>query len=507
MPESELMSAAEPVSFGLVNYTILAVYLVAMFSVGLFFAGKQKSTTDYFLAGRNMPWFVVALSMFASLTSATAYMGIPGLGYAENISLVVGGVAALCVTPFLILFFYPFYYKLKVTTSYEYIYHRYGQAARYTVSSLFILARMGWLGVVIYSPALALSVVTGMNLWLAIIVMGTLAISYTVLGGLSAVLWTDVLQFIILLGGAIWVGVTLLAQVPDGFAGIMDVARDAGRLHVIDWEFDLYKMSGIIVAISFFCQFMQDYGTDQVSVQRLMAIKNYKGIAKAVVTNSFCDLFIIGLLLFLGVGMYAYFNHFPDRLASDMTADQMLPFYIMHALPVGVSGILITAIFAAAMSSMDSGINSIATVFVNDFARPLRKEQKSEEHDLKLARLLTFVIGALAMCLALFVVAQIGHILKAATAFISLFSGPILALFLLGILSRRANFQGWLIATVIAVAATCWLQYGVKVHFTYYFPFCFLVCFILGYALSFLFRSSLAPKEMTLWGRKKLEHH
>jgi SSS family transporter len=505
MPEPASVAIPDPSSFGLVNYIILGVYLVTMFSVGLFFAGRQKTTTDYFLAGRSMPWFVVALSMFASLTSATAYMGIPGLGYSENISLVAGGVIALFVTPFLILFFYPFYHRLKVTTSYEYIHRRYGLAARFAVSGLFILARMGWLSVVIYSPALALSVVTGINLELAILLMGSLAVTYTVLGGLSAVIWTDLLQFTILFGGAIWVGVTLLLNVPDGYAGIMTIAGDTG--HLINWKIDIKEMSAIIVAVSFFCQFMQDYGTDQVSVQRLMAINNYKGIAKAVITNSVCDFFIIGLLLFVGLGMFAYFQHFPDRLASGIAGDKVLPYYIIHALPVGISGLLITAIFAAAMSSMDSGINSLATVFVNDFARPLRKEQKSDDHDLKLARLLTFVIGALAMCVALFVVPKIGNILKAATSFISLFSGPILALFLLGILSRRANFRGWSIAALIAVAATCWLQYHVEAHWTYYFPFCFLICFILGYALSILFRTSLAPQELTLWGRKELKHH
>ena len=178
--------------------------------------------------------------------------------------------------------------------------------ARFTVSALFILAHMGWLSVVIYSPALALSVVTGINLSLAIGLMGTLAVTYTVLGGLSAVIWTDLLQFVILFGGAVWIGATLLLNVPEGLKGIMTIAEETG--HLIHRKIDIKEMSAVIVAIAFFCQFMQDYGTDQVSVQRLMAIKNYKGIAKAVITNSFCDLFFVGLLLFVGLGMLPIFT-------------------------------------------------------------------------------------------------------------------------------------------------------------------------------------------------------
>ena len=160
------------VSFGPVNYAILFVYLAAMFGIGLYLSGKQKTTEDYFLAGRRMPWIIVAMSMFASLTSAISYMGIPGQAFRENIAILMAGFISVLAAPFLILIFYPFYRKLHVTTSYEYIFRRYGRAARFSVSGLFILARLGWLGVVIYAPALALSTVTGINIFFAIILMG-----------------------------------------------------------------------------------------------------------------------------------------------------------------------------------------------------------------------------------------------------------------------------------------------------------------------------------------------
>ena len=494
----------ETSAFGALNYSIFFIYLAAIFGIGLLLAGKQKTTEDYFLAGRKMPWFIVAMSMFASLTSATSYMGIPGTAYKENISLIIVGIMSVIGAPVMIFLFYPFYRRLNVTTSYEYINRRYGRNARFATSGLFILARLGWLGVVIYSPALALSVVTGINLYFAIFIMGVLATSYTVLGGLSAVLWTDALQFIILVGGAIWVAVSLIMNVPDGISGIMTVARESGHLDVFNLNLNIYEMGALAVAISYFLQIMQDYGTDQVTVQRLMATKTFGGMAKATLVNSLNDLFIVSLLLFLGIGMYAFYQIHPDQILNSIEGDKVLPFYIIHNLPNGVSGLLITAIFAAAMSSMDSGINSLSTVIVNDFIKPLRRKTVSEHHDVNLARTLTFTLGAFAIGVACFV-STIEQILKASSGFLGLFAAPILVLFILGVLTRRANFKGWLVGTVVAVAATLWVQKDTDVHFIYYFPFCFIISFVLGYLMSVIIRSPLAPLEITIWGRSELK--
>ena len=491
-------------NFGALNYTIFIVYLAAIFGIGLWLAGKQKTTVDYFLAGRKMPWFIVAMSMFASLTSATSYMGIPGTAYKENIAFIIVGIMSVIGAPVMIFLFYPFYRRLNVTTSYEYINRRYGRNARFATSSLFVLARLGWLGVVIYSPALALSVVTGVNLYFAILLMGILATSYTVLGGLSAVLWTDALQFTILVCGAIWVAVSLIIHVPDGLSGIITIARESGHLDVFNLELNIYEMGALAVAISYFLQVLQDYGTDQVTVQRLMSTKTFGGMAKATLVNSLNDLFIVSLLLFLGIGMYAYYQVNPEQILSTIEGDKVLPYYIIHNLPNGVSGLLVTAIFAAAMSSMDSGINSLSTVIVNDFIKPLRRKSESEHHDVNLARTLTFSLGAFAIGVACFV-STIEQILKAASGFLGLFAAPILVLFILGVLTRRANFKGWLVGTVVAVAATLWVQKETEVHFIYYFPFCFIISIVLGYLGSVIFRSPLAPLEITIWGRSGLK--
>lgn len=489
-------------TFSTLNYAILIAYLAGMIAVGFLFARRQRNTEDYFLAGRRMPWLVVGMSMYASLTSAITFMALPGTAYHENISFLIVSLVSPLVAPFLIVLFYPFYLRLRVTTSYEYIFARFGPFARYCVSALFVLARMGWMGTVIYAPALALSTVSGIPLAACLLAMGLLATLYTTLGGLTADIWTDVIQFVIMIGGVAWLIATLVTRVPEGAAGILSVAAETGRLHVIHWKFDLYSMSGIVVGITYFFKLMQDYGTDQTTVQRMMAIPTMRGVSRALIFNAFVDFVIIAALLFVGLGLFAYHQAYPERLPDGLARDQILPYYIIHALPDGVSGLLITALFAAAMSSMDSGISCISTVLVNDFVRPLSKGRREDRKDLRLARILTFSLGILATGIS-FYIATFGHLIKAYTGVISLFNAPILALFLLGMLTRRARFAWWLLGTGVAIAVNLYIQHRTSIHWIYYFPVSLIITYLIGY-LGSLFQPapSLAPG-LTIWDRAK----
>ncbi|MCA9438814.1 MAG: sodium/solute symporter, partial [Candidatus Omnitrophica bacterium] len=385
------------VSFGTLNTIILLVYLGLMVLIGALFAGKQKTTKDFFLAGQSMNWVLVAISIFASITSAVTYMGIPGLVYKENIAFMFGILMMPVAAPFIIWLFLPVYKKYNVTTSYEYVYHRFGQPARYTVSALFLLARLGWLGTVVYAPALALSVVTGIDLALTILFMGVMGTLYTALGGLAAVIWTDVVQFIILVGGGIWVAATLAFDVPGGVTEIFRVTREAGHLDIIDWAPSLTEMTLFVVMISYFIQFLHDYGVDQVTVQRLMATPTLGGMARATLVNSFISVFVVGLLAFIGLGLYAYVNVGDHPFPEGLNRDEIFPYYIIHALPQGISGLVITGVFAAAMSSVDSGINSLSTIVVNDFVKPLRGKEMDEGSDVLLARILVVLFGGFAV--------------------------------------------------------------------------------------------------------------
>ncbi|MDE0838092.1 MAG: hypothetical protein OSB41_03470, partial [Kiritimatiellae bacterium] len=208
-------------SFGGLNYAILGIYMLSLISIGLWLARKQKSSEDFYLAGRRMPWLPVAMSMYASATSASTFIGLPGIAFDSGVAILGACLVSLLLVPVLAGVLYPTYRRMNCTTSYEYIGSRFGQNARFATSALFVLARLGWLGIVVYAPAKALSIATGMELSYAILVIGSLATAYTALGGLAAVIWTDVLQFCILVAGAGWVFVSLAGTVPNGFSEII----------------------------------------------------------------------------------------------------------------------------------------------------------------------------------------------------------------------------------------------------------------------------------------------
>ena len=481
------MNTAAVTGFSPLNYAVLGVYFAAVLLVGLRLARRQRTGDDFFLAGRRLPWLAVAMSLYASVTSAMTYMGLPGMAYGQNASLLLVALMSPLVAPLLIFFYYPTYRRLQLTTSYGYIAQRFGEGARAAVAVLFLLARLGWLGTVIYAPALALSVVSGLPLWTSILLMGLLATAYTVLGGLAAVVWTDVIQFVIMLGGAIWLAWSLHVMIPGGAGEILAAAHAAGRLNFTDWSFNPRVMNSLAVVIAYFFILQQDYGVDQVSVQRLLAVRDNRGVARALIFNALTDFLMIGLLLFIGLGLWVFYRTHPDFAASGFGGDKALPWFILHALPDGVSGLLITAIFAAAMSSMDSGINSLATVILRDLVAPRRRAAADAAWEVRQARRLTLLLGAAATGIA-FSVARIGGIIKAFYTFMGLFSAPVLALFVLGLLTRRARFRPWLAATAAAIALTLLAQRFTPLHEIYFFPFSFLATALGGYALSWIRR-------------------
>jgi Na+/proline symporter len=272
------------------------------------------------------------------------------------------------------------------------------------------------------------------------------------------------------------VAVFLIHLSPDGVTGIIAFAKDNNHLQ-LDGSISLFRMTLTGVAISFFFQMMQDYGTDQVTVQRLLAVKTKGGMAKAILFNAVTDFCLVSLLLFIGLGLFAYYQQHPGALPEAISGDQIFPYFIAHVLPTGLSGLLIAAIFAAAMSSMDSGINSMATVVVNDFIFPMAGK-KSERHTVRLARILTTVFGALATALSvyLFFFSKSKGIIETFATFMGLFSAPVLALFLLGLLTKRGSFIAWIPAAILSLAFTGWLQ-STEVSWIWYFPAGFGVSF------------------------------
>ena len=464
-------------SFGFLNSSILIFYLLCLLIIGFYFSKKNKNLDYFFISNGNLPWIPVAMSIFASVTSATTLIAVPGLIISQNISFISIGLASLCVAPIIVKIFYLRYHQLKLVTSYEYLNNRFGYNAQLCASLLYIFFRLSWLGLVIYAPALALSITTNIPIFVCILLMGLISTIYSTLGGISAVIWTDVIQFIILLVGIIWIAILLPFQIDGGLNTIIDLSKLSGKFNIMDWT-NLATLSFPLIGIHFFLQLMYDYGTDQITVQRMMATGSQNKTIKAIMFNAFADLFIISLLIFIGLGLFVYYlnNPLPDQISGD----KILPYYIINELPSGLSGLLITAIFAAAMSSMDSGINTISTVLIKNIPIKIRK-------NLKTARSISIILGLTATILALFISRTSNLLIENFYNFMSLLCAPILALFLLGVLSKKSNFRGWLVGLTFSIVSTLWIQHCDLIHPMYLFTFSFIFCYVIGFLFSNLF--------------------
>jgi len=451
--------------FSWLDYTIFIAYLAAMVGVGVFFVKEQKNVKDYFLAGRSMGYMMIAISVLAALFSGISYLGAPGEVYKYGLWFMLFGLSFFIATPMTNMLFMPYFYNTRFYTAYQFLEERFSMQVRLLCSALFIIRVLLWLALVTYAPALALEQVTGMPLWFTIVCTGVLTTIYTTLGGMKAVIWTDFMQFFVLLGGQVLIFIVAIAHTPGGLSGVIDIGRQAGKLDLslsLDPKIRItlwgLLLGGAVINLV-------QIATDQVSVQRYMTATSIKEARRALWFKLW--LLVPVFLAFYGSGLVIYaFYHTEgavDPLAAGLITkpDQILPYFVVNELPKGLPGLLIAAIFGATMSATSSGINALTTATLVDFhQRYWRKSSNAEEVKLGLARWLTMAYGGAVILLA-FVVGRLGTLLEVSSIFIGMVGGPLLGIFLLGLLVKRANAVGtvigWL-AGVLALLPVCFFQ-------------------------------------------------
>ncbi len=449
---------------------IFVVYLAATVAVGSLFFKEQRTIKDYFLAGRSMGSVVVGISVLAALISGISYLGGPAEVYVHGIGLTFVTFSFFIATPVTTLIFLPFFYQARFYTAYQYLEERFSVQVRVLASSLFIVRVLLWLALAIYAPALALEQVTGLPLWFTIFCTGTLTTFYTTLGGMKAVIWTDVMQFFVLWGGQIIILWVAISNVPGGMGGVIDISRAGGRL-ATSFSFDP------TVRITFWAVFLGgavmnlvQLAADQVSVQRYLSAANLRE-AKRALWIKLGLLVPVNLIVCLsGLALYAYYHVHGDPIAAKkiVNADQILPYFVVHELPRGLPGLLVAAIFAATMSATSSGLNALTSATLVDFYQRLwNKPNLAETFQLKLARYLTIGYGGVVIFLAL-IIGRLGTLAEASVKGIGLVGGPLLGLFLLGMLFKRANVQGAVLgwfAGVIVLVPVC---FATRISFFWY---------------------------------------
>lgn len=482
-----ISDAAEP--FGTVNYIVLALYLLISLLIGVYFANKQKSTDDYFVGGGRIPWWASGLSVFGTLLSAITFMAIPAKAFLTDWSYFMLNMAAILITPVIAFMFIPFFNKLKISTAYEYLEDRFNYTARAFGSLSFILFQLGRIGIVLLLPSLAISIVTGIPVDTSILIMGVLCILYTTFGGIEAVIWTDVLQVIVLLGGSVLAVIWILLHTEMPFGEMVTYATENNKFNMDNFDFNFTDTTFWVVLIGGLASALVTQGTDQTIVQRYLTSKNVKDSQKTLYTNALLTL--PASIIFFGIGtlLFIFYTEAPEKLSPTISNnDSIFPWYIVRELPIGVSGLLVAGIFSAAMSSISSSLNSVSTAYCTDFHKHFNP-RTADKNLLRIARIVTVSTGILGMIFALWMASSdIKSLWDQFYKFLGLFTGGLGGMFLLGMLTKKANSKGTLIGLILSAITIFYISNYTDISFLMYAFFGIVSCFVFGYFFSLVFK-------------------
>jgi len=465
------------------DFAVVALYLAGITLFGLRFRKKQRTLRDYFLAGRDIPWWAIALSIVAAETSTLTIISIPGLAYETNftfLQVIMGYVVGRIVISFVLL---PHYFRGDLYTAYELIERRFGRELRSLTAGLFLLTRAAAEGVRVYAVSIVVSIALGTGQIASIAIMTALTLIYTFEGGLAAVIWTDVVQTVIYVGGTLVGLFTIVHLVPGGWSAIHAAASAAGKFQLFDFRpnpWIPYTFWAGLIGGTFFTT--ASHGTDQLIVQRLLAARGQKQSATALISSGFAIFFQFALFLLVGVMLWAYYR-VPS--ATFGKPDRIYPTFIATRLPHGISGLLIAAILAAAMSNLSAALNSLSSSSIMDFYARFHPHS-DEKTKMRLSRLATLVWALILFGLAVIALHRAGRVVEAGLQIASVAYGAMLGAFLLGALTRRANQFGTMVGMLCGFALELYLWLGTHVPWTWWVTLGTSVTFIVGIGVSAL---------------------
>ncbi|MBR6140933.1 MAG: sodium/solute symporter, partial [Bacteroidaceae bacterium] len=388
--------------FGFLNWTVLAFYLIAMLGMGIYFMRRENGAEDFFKGGGRIPWWAAGISIYATMLSAITYMAIPAKAYATDWTYYPM-LWMIPVVGFPVIWYYlPYFRRSKAASAYAILEERFNAATRLMASALFCIFMVARMALVLYLPSLALTAVTGIDIYLCIVLMGLVTIIYCTMGGVEAVIWGDVIQGCILVGGAIFAALYLWSGTEGGFLGAWQIAVDNDKLRLFVWSWD-YRHVTFWVAIlgGGIANNLISYTSDQTVIQRYMTTKDEKSAGRSILVNGFMSVFISVAFYFIGTGLYTFYKTHPASLDITMQqGDAIFPFFMMSQMPAGLAGLLIAAIFAATMSTISSNINSVSTAFSVDFVQRFRPSIKDAAL-LRVARWTCIVSGMIGLVIAL----------------------------------------------------------------------------------------------------------
>lgn len=479
---------SDPVSFGWINYTVIIIYLLGMMGVGLYFSRKAKSTDQFFKGGSKIPWWAAGISIFATALSAITFLSIPAKAYMADWGMFMFNMAILLIVPIVIHFYLPFFRKLNVASAYQYLEDRFSSPVRYLASAFFCLFMFARVAIVLFLPSLALNAVTGLNVYVCILLMGLVTIAYCTMGGIEAVVWGDVIQGIILVGGAIISLIYLISGVDGGLPTVINTAIEDQKFNILDLSLDWTRPVFWVTFIGGIANQLLTYTSDQSVIQRYITVKDTEGTRKGLWLNGILSVPIAIIFFSIGTGLYVFFKQQPELLNVGMNnTDSIFPHFIMCDLPTGIAGLLIAAIFAAAMSTLSANINSTSTVMTEDFYSKIFKKA-TDNNKMRFARWTGIILGIFGISMAILLATfDIASLWDQFNFFLGLLTSGLGGLFMMGIFTKRIGTKSALtgFAGSIVVLLLCNSYSHVSVIL---YGFIGLVsCFIIGYLSSFIY--------------------
>lgn len=498
------IEAPETGGFTTLDFIALGLYLFVIVFIAKYFSNKTKSSKDFFLGGRKIPFWAAGLSMMAAQVSAIGFMSIPAKSFMTNWSYFGGVLTWFVVVPIVIYAFVPFYRRLNVTSAYEYLEFRFNKAVRKFIAGLYLVFQLiGRSSVVIFLPAIALSAVTGMSPVICILIIGGLATLYTTMGGMKAVIWVDVIQTFVLFG-AIFLCIGFVFSGMDmGFRDVLKIAVTDSKFSFGRMDWDATAPVFWIIVIGNIFNRVGTNATDQSVVQRYLTTKDEKATAKALWTDALVSIPWALCVFGLGTALYVFYKTNPQMLTPMVTNDEIVPFFIAQNLPSGISGIVIAGIFAAAISTVDSSIHSSTTVIMRDFMGKYLSVA-SEARQVRTARIITVAIGLLGTLAAIAMTFfDIQSVWDVVLEIASLFTGAMTGVFLLGIFSERTSGKGVLIGAVSSAVILFLVKTYTPLNFFLYSGIGIISCVVIGYLASLVFKSEKSTWGLTIYTVKE----
>jgi solute:Na+ symporter, SSS family len=481
------------------DWAVIFIYLGLLVGKGFWFSRRNKSSEDFFVAGKRVPWWAAGLSIYGTSLSSITFLATPALAYATDLKYMPTYLSILIVVPLVTRVFLPFYRGLNLCTAYEYLELRFSPVVRKIGSGSFVFLQLARMGIVVYLPSLALSTVTGVDIHFCILATGILSTAYTVVGGLEAVIWTDVTQVVVLFGGVL-VALFVALSNSGGLSAFSDAVA-AEKLLTWDGGFSFTEAASWSLMLGAIILMIPTYTADQTVVQRYLAVKDIDAAKKSAWLNGWMAIPSGLLFPFLGACLWAFYRAHPQNLQLGMADDGIFPLFIGDYLPTGVAGLVIAGLLAATMSSLDSSMHSVATACTNDFYRPSRSDV-DDARVLVIAKRITIIAGLFGTCAALFLASfDIRSLFLLFLKVLGLLSSGVATLFLLGAFVPRANTIAALVGAVGCSLLLAWVSWYTNLHAYWFGAIGLGSGVILGWVVSRFSSNDRAPSNLTAFNK------